>query len=199
MTNKKLKLIIASLVLVISTSLFTSCSLKKSSSNSNSKNKASLSDLIGKDEKTQTVTSTDGVCSITVPSSWQENLSVNPIANIVEGSPLQDQFIMTISESTADVTDSFTLDNFYNNIKENMLSSITNSEISDLGEVTINGLKGMQFELKGEVEGVKLGYLVTAVQSENHFHQVIAWTLQSTFDSKRDELNEIINSFKVLK
>jgi hypothetical protein len=43
---------------------------------------------------------------------------------------------------------------------------------------------------------VKLAYRVATVETSDHFHQVISWTLQSRKDKNETTLQKVIDSFR---
>ena len=79
-----------------------------------------------------------------------------------------------------------------------MASGIQNAELSEPKEITINGQKALQFKLTGELDKIKVAYLTTVIESEDNFHQIISWTLQSKYDEYQKIYEEIANSFKEL-
>ena len=148
--------------------------------------------------KTKTVASSDKLIEISIPEGWKETDQLNDIANIQVANISKEQYTITLSESKADFSDSFTLKDYYDVISGNMASGIQNAELSEPKEITINRQKALQFKLTGELDKIKVAYLTTVIESEDNFHQIISWTLQSKYDEYQKIYEEIANSFKEL-
>ncbi|HEX8898287.1 MAG TPA: hypothetical protein VF751_06295, partial [Chthoniobacterales bacterium] len=58
------------------------------------------------------------------------------------------------------------------------------------------GNDGLQYALEGIVENVKLSYLITTVETADHYHQIITWTLRSRIDQKQASLLKVTGSFR---
>ncbi|MFN7140871.1 MAG: hypothetical protein ACK4UN_16165, partial [Limisphaerales bacterium] len=52
------------------------------------------------------------------------------------------------------------------------------------------------YEVSGAMENVNIVYLHTTVEDEDYFHQILAWTLKSRFSKHKDELRDVVSSFK---
>lgn len=143
---------------------------------------------------------TDGLTSITLPSGWQEMPGLNPEASIQAAKVTMndENYLLVISENQSDFSDDTALEDYMNLIKDiQMEQSIENGVFSDPEATTINGLNAYQFEVRGEIEKVKIGYLVTLVESDEHFHQLIFWTTDQKLDSSKEIYQEALQSFEV--
>jgi len=146
--------------------------------------------------KPSTLKSTDGKFQITVPAGWQENSTLNDKADIQAANPLKEMYVIVLSEAASDFSEDVTLDQYtdvtLNSMKSNLGAAAAATQPMP---VSINGNQGMQYELQGETKKVKLAYVVTTVQSADHFHQIVTWTLQSKFDGNRKTLQDVAASF----
>jgi hypothetical protein len=140
--------------------------------------------------------SPDGKFQLTVPAGWRENPSLNEKADIKAGNPIQEMYVVVITESKSDFTDDMTLSEYTNIVRDSMTSNLTSPNSSPPSAVTINGRSGLQYELQGAVKNVKLTYLVTTVETTDHYHQVITWTLQSHMDRNRATLHQVAGTFR---
>lgn len=147
-------------------------------------------------QKPQVMTSTDGKCQVTVPGSWQKQTTLNDVATIQAANLLGELYVIVIPESKEDIDKSVNLDFVTNVIRENLTKSINSTVFSEPVSVTINGMPAKQFEVSGEAENVKIKYLYAVVDAPQTYYQVVTWTLTSRFESNKDKLLEVINSFK---
>jgi hypothetical protein len=56
-------------------------------------------------------------------------------------------------------------------------------------------MKGVQYEITGSVDGVRIKYLHTTLEGKKYFHQIIAWSLTSKYDSNKATFDKILDSF----
>jgi hypothetical protein len=62
--------------------------------------------------------------------------------------------------------------------------------------LTINGNKALQTEIKEITNGKKQVYKLTCIETQKFFYQVLVWTDEDKYDSNKDEMEAMINSFK---
>ncbi|AWB45751.1 hypothetical protein DCC85_17185 [Paenibacillus sp. CAA11] len=145
--------------------------------------------------KTQTLKNSDDSIEVKVPSNWSTGLNLSPDADIQAAAPASEDYIVVLRESKTDFPDNVTLNDYYKVILDNMKGSMTNPEQTEPKQVTINGLKGMQYELTGEVDKIKISYLITILESDKNFTQVLLWTRANMMDQKRPGYTDIVNTF----
>lgn len=152
-------------------------------------------------EKTyKKIVSTDGKVQLTATEEWQEPeelLHIDSNISIINVS--KDMYTIVIPDPKEYFTDDMTLNDYYTIIFNNMSSSFTNPTATDPLDNVIENYNSIQFELSGEISKIKLRYLVTIVETEDSFYQIIEWTSHSTFQKYKEELSSIASSFKVLK
>lgn len=152
-----------------------------------------------KDEEITVVESSDGVCSLELPSSWKSNLSLNSDASLINHSLSQDKFVMVINEEKSQFPDGFDLNQYADLVINSMSATITNAEKTDLKDIKIGENSVKQIELLGKVEDADLGYLINIIESDGYYHQVMFWTFKDSLESNKEEFSNILNSFKTLK
>lgn len=178
--SKASALLLVSIFLI---SVFTGCDLSKSLSNSAK-------------GKTKIVKSTDGFSQITVPESWSETTTLNEAAVIQVANAAAEKYLIVISEPKEDFSENTTVDDYYNIILENFKTGLENANLHPPVKTTVNGKKALQFEVQGEVNKIKAAYIVTIVETDKNFHQIMSWTLQSRYEKNKAELLDVVSSFK---
>lgn len=161
----------------------------------------------GSDSKTSgkdvVLTDSADLTEITLPGGWTEANGLNDEADLqaLNLSAGNENYLMVLNEPKTDFDDGFTLQEYYDLIMSMQTdgSLIGNAVHSDPVETDINGNKGIQFEVRGEVDKVKIAYLFTLVESENGFHQVIFWTNANKMDDNKQTYIDATNTFKVKK
>ncbi|WP_035294134.1 DcrB-related protein [Clostridium sp. KNHs214] len=183
-----LKFLCCTLLLSSSLCLLVGCNKSTKQSNTTTK----------KAEASKKIKSKDNICQVTVPDSWKTATNLNDVANIQVANMSKEKYLITISESKDNFSDSMTLDEYTKIVSQNLSKSVVNSKLSSVKDLTINGQKAKQLELTGEVNKVKAGYIITVVQTKKNFHQIITWTMGKYFDEYKDDYHKIINTFKEL-
>lgn len=134
---------------------------------------------------------------ITVPAGW---IAVGGgrrgTADIYATDSGQTLYVVVLSESSA-ALDRFGLtDNAkqYRLLIREELDSFEGEEPT--GVSSINGRSAVQYEIRGEVDGVPIVYLHTTVQGTDDYYQVVGWTAESSYRENEDLLRNIIGSFR---
>ena len=141
----------------------------------------------------QTIHSEDGLFSITIPKGWEQitDYSLNDDADLQAQKRFGDQYCVALIEHKDDLD--FTFDEGMEQIIDPFLSALENASISEGEDIVIDGQPAKQYELRGTIDRVKIAYLVTYVNGENYFAQILAWTLASKYKSSLDELKAVTN------
>jgi hypothetical protein len=140
--------------------------------------------------------SPDGKFQLTVPGGWRENASLNDKANIKAANAFEELYVIVITEPKSDFTTEMTLDEFTSVTRESIVSNLVFPNATEPRPVTINGNDGRAYEVEGAIKNVKLAYRVATVETPEHYHQVITWTLQSRKDKNQFVLQKVIDSFR---
>lgn len=123
------------------------------------------------------VTSEDGLTKMRLPDSWRQLPELTEQGVIEYGNISREHYLVVVSESKRNYSSGTDLSAYNELLMEHKSrAGIDKLRFKYLGEVSVNGMKGLKFELRGEVNGVSIVYLQVAVEGENHFHQVLFWT-----------------------
>lgn len=144
----------------------------------------------------QIITSDDGKHQITVPGDWKKQTNLNDQASIQAAKPRAELYVVVITDGKDGFGDTVNLDFVTDSVRKNLTESVVGAVFSEPIPVTINGLPAKQFEVKGEVDKIKVTFLYAIVEAPQSFYQVITWTLTPRFENNRGKLLEVINSFK---
>ena len=74
--------------------------------------------------------------------------------------------------------------------------SLENPETMPWNAMNFNGHPALQCEAHGEINNVRLAYLLTYVDTADHFCTILAWTTRSGFEENRMELETITSTFR---
>ncbi len=138
-------------------------------------------------------TSADGSCSISAPDQWRRREDSESSAAILIGAP-GELYTNVWVESKADFV-KMDLPTLAKDRVDSMVKNLTNGTASDAKEVTVAGKKGLQFEIRGEIDNLRIGYLYTILESDENFYRVLGWTTLSKFTSTVPKFQEMLQSF----
>jgi hypothetical protein len=108
----------------------------------------------------------------------------------------KEHYMIVENLNKADFANQSDLNDVADLIKINLEDSLLNSTISDLHDVTINGLKSVQFEAAGEYNKLKIHYFITLVESSDGFFLLQNWTLESKYKEAIPVFFEMVKSFR---
>lgn len=140
--------------------------------------------------------SIDGKFQVTMPNGWTVQSELNDAADIQVANPLKEGYLVVLSESKEDFADP-TIEWHSETTRTGVLESLIDGRVTaGPTNLKINGKPAVQYEIRGKAEGLKVIYLHTTVDTGDHLHQILAWTLPSYYDDNRPILESVINSFK---
>jgi hypothetical protein len=142
------------------------------------------------------VRSTDGKFQITVPAGWLPDALKTEKTDMKAANTLQEMYVMVINEAKTDFTDDITLDRYTSIVQDAMNEKLTDPQSAPPIETTIGGNPARQYEMRGAMSNIKIAYLVTTIETADHYHQVITWTLKSRFEENRATLQKVAESFR---
>jgi len=143
------------------------------------------------------ITSPDGLTRMNLPSGWKQEKAqeLHDQAELQASDRANEMYVIVMSESKEDFRD-MTVDKHSQSTRSALIERLESPEVSDPKPVTVSGLGGVQYEIRGGVDNLNIVYLHTTVESPTHFHQILAWTLKSRFDKNRGALDAVTHSFK---
>ncbi|MDP4182870.1 MAG: hypothetical protein Q8942_17510 [Bacillota bacterium] len=137
---------------------------------------------------------------ITATSEWQKNDTItNEDASLKISSKHEDKGFLIICEDKKEIGETVALEDYYKAVKEKNMEK--NASIDDgLKAITTKeGYKAEQFKANMEQSGKKFKYLITALETEENFYQIIAWTTESKYIKSEKEFMSMTDSFKELE
>ncbi|HEY0004021.1 MAG TPA: hypothetical protein VGB17_04355 [Pyrinomonadaceae bacterium] len=149
-----------------------------------------------KSGKPTVLTSRDGRFQLTIPGGWRAETTLNERAGIQAANRLAEMYVVVISESKEDFAEDTTLGDFTELTRKNFISRVESAEATPAIPVNVNVYMGMQYEVQGTVNSYKIAYIVTTVETPEHFHQILTWTLRSRIDKNQLTLQKVTESFR---
>ena len=153
-------------------------------------------------KETRTVVSDDGLVALDAPGNWKEapGLSAEAELGLMDEAKEQYALVMTESKEDFDLSDLGGLEGYGDLILELMTENLENG---DLGKwESGKGHEGLPFrsiEFRGTVTGVRIVYFLTVYQTEDHFHQLLQWSIPSNWDAAEPVFKKVLRSFRLKK
>jgi hypothetical protein len=144
---------------------------------------------------TKEMVSADGKSRLVVPHDWKELEDLNDAAELQAGNKSKEQYLIILSEDKADLAN-FTLQKHHQTTRDAMLQKMGNASASQPVEVTIDGQSALQDEITGTQDGTNIVFLHTTIESDDGYHQILAWTTRSRWDKNKEKLQEVTRSFR---
>lgn len=138
----------------------------------------------------------DGQYSITRPASWGLRSDLNDAADLQMGNLRKEAYAVVLSEAKADFDDDIGLEDFSETVREGVLESVSSGDSSTGEELSINGQRAIRYELTGSIDKIKIRYWLVAIDSPDHFHQLLMWSLPSQFAKNQADFELVMNSLK---
>lgn len=142
--------------------------------------------------------SADGLVEVTAPGTWIGQDFGNEVASLQIGNLIGNQYLLIISEEKRDFVPEFGIQEYAETISEQMKEVVESPIETELIPMEIGGLPAFRRELDGEIDGTKIAYLNTFIEGEQHFHQVLTWTLLEMKDRQFPLFRTTVASFREL-
>ncbi|MBD2847920.1 hypothetical protein IDH44_22220 [Paenibacillus sp. IB182496] len=140
--------------------------------------------------------SADGTLELTLPGSWEE-MPLNDEADLQGGVLATEDYFIAMHEPKAMFADDMNLAQYTSLVLENMATALENGAVGEPAAVEVNGMPALQTELSGEVESVKIRYLVTTVEAEQSYVQVLFWTQHHLMADKLGDYRAAVETLNV--
>lgn len=147
----------------------------------------------------------DGSVEIDIPIFWIEHNNLNEVAEFQVGDPRLQAFFIIIPEEKNYYDPLIPLEE-HSALTRGLLESNT-KEASAIGEpvwLEVNGMKGLQYEIKAkidladgeEMKTLDLNYLHTTIEGKNRFYQVVGWTLEEHYSKHVETMKGIVQTLR---
>jgi hypothetical protein len=148
-----------------------------------------------------TYLSNDNLVSLTVPSTWRSETSVVGVGTLIVSSPLDFAAITVVDQARTDVGGTSSIGDYLKNVSAAYRepgTPLTFVDIDPPEHFKIDGKHGLRAAWSGigANQNHVAGYLYV-VQSATHFHQFLAMTDQSFFQSQKAEFDAIVSRAKL--
>ena len=149
----------------------------------------------GGEAETRSVTSADGRIRIEVPGRWSELEDLHDDADLQVADLARESFLIVLSEPKANL-EGVSLEEHSKLTRSLLLYGVDDARVTaGPTALTIGGRRAIQVEIAAVVDHDRIFYLHTTVEGEDGFHQILAWTMPSRYETNREAMESVIASF----
>jgi hypothetical protein len=142
-----------------------------------------------------TLTSPDGQYQLVTSDAWApadfpvDNVEISA-ANKSHG-----EYVEVIAEDLGSYTSSIV--RYTQAKRDTMALSLDNPRLTALVESKINGYNAAHCEIHGQLPNTNtsIGYSLTVLKTKTHYIQIVAWTKDSYFNYRKDDLAALAQGF----
>ncbi len=141
--------------------------------------------LLSKDKKMQ----------VTLPGEWKQRPTGKDSHQLSATLPGQAAYMLLISEPKEDFKD---IKAYSKIVTTQMSQSLEEAQVSESTEVKVNGQEALRFQIRGIVDGMRVVYVLTVLETQSRFNQVLGWTSNSKLADNKQRLESLPKGVKEL-
>ena len=142
----------------------------------------------------QQVKSPTSSLSVTLPNDWQSDPSLDSEASIAYGNDSTGQYFMVLEETKANYDDGYTLEQYANNVHDNMTDALATPTISDVSTSEAIGDGAYQFDMSGTIQNVKVHLIANFIEHGDNFYQLIGYCKAGDYTKTLVDFNNVFKS-----
>ena len=155
---------------------------------------------LGVGGEAETLTFYSGQFTAHKPDGWAILDDLNDQADLGMGNYIREAYALFLTEPKTDFDDGIDYRSHSDITRENMKYVINDYSETDGEEVTTDaGFKGVSYEIRGQVEGLDIIYLHVTVETDDHLHQILQWSLPKKYDRNLEDYNAVWKSIRPKK
>jgi hypothetical protein len=143
---------------------------------------------------TETISSETGL-QMKVPASWRKDTALNAQADLQASNRDAEAYALVIPDLKQEFVNP-KLDDFATIAKDNFVKGIQNANVTGPRPLTLNGKPAIRYEIQGVADNVRVVYLMTLLETDTRFLQVITWSLPDRLRENRPILEKVTASVR---
>jgi hypothetical protein len=144
--------------------------------------------------QTRLVHASDGSCEISVPASWLDDPNLSKEAVLGAKDPLSTEYVVVFADSKEDYSGS--LADYAKDCGNRMRERLKSPEVGEPEPVTINGRSAVRQNIRGEINRLRIAYVITYFEDQNKFYRVFCWSIESKATAVKGDFDKIAKSFQ---
>jgi hypothetical protein len=144
--------------------------------------------------QTRIVQANDGSCEISVPAAWLDDPNLSKEAVLGAKDPLSTEYVVVFADSKEDYTGS--LVDYAKDCGNRMRDRLKSPEVEVPASITMNGRSAVRQIIRGEINRLRIAYVITYFEDQNKFYRVFCWSTESRAAAVKDDFDKIAKSFQ---
>ncbi len=138
----------------------------------------------------------DNAFSVVMPAHWSVRDDLNDEADLQMGNSLKEAYAIILSESKMDF-DNLSMEERSDITRSMIAESLSNYQESKPEYLDNGDIRTLRYRLEGTIDGINVVYWHVTLETADHFHQMLLWSLKSKFAKNEDDYSALIGSFAV--
>lgn len=139
----------------------------------------------------------DSEVQLTLPEGWVDVQSLRPDADLYVATADRTMYVLVLADPKQSEVGTFSLANNATQYLSFLDRGLSQPQPGQATNVTsLNGLKAVQYEVRGRVDTMPIVYLHTTVEGETNYYQVVAWTSADKYATAKRDLLTVVESFR---
>jgi hypothetical protein len=130
------------------------------------------------------------------PDSWSMLTGLNAEADLEMGNPRREAYCIVLTEGKADYAQVPTLAEFSETTRAKILAGLADATETGPQRLVFHGWPALRTTIEGVKGKVRVHYWHTVIESPDHLHQVLCWSLPSRFESNRWDFDKVLHSIR---
>jgi hypothetical protein len=146
---------------------------------------------------TVTLKNSSGSLSISAPYGWKSD-QLWPDSEISISS--MGYYIVVLKKMKSDYAAGYTANDLLTSVPKDpyLNKAVNNMNLKPSSNITINGLSGVTAQMNAHwLNGGFLAYLISVVEDNNYFYEIIGWTSSDSGSMDLNYLQSVMNNFNV--
>ena len=139
----------------------------------------------------------NGTFSVLKPGSWSTMDNLNDEADLQMGNLFKEAYVIVLIDNKQDF-DNIDLQGHSDLTRSFLKEALKNYQESQRVKLDIGGHSALRYRLSGSVDSIKIVYWHVTIETADHFHQMLLWSLPSKFGENEADFTSVIRSFKTL-
>jgi hypothetical protein len=130
------------------------------------------------------------------PGAWSIRTDLNDEADLQMGNLFSEAYCLVLTEPKTDFDAGAQLSEFSELGRQTLAQSLTDIRENGPETLELNGQPAIRFVITAKSDGEDVKFWHVSIDSPNHFHQVIIWSLTSRFASNQRDFEQVVNSIR---
>ena len=133
--------------------------------------------------------------AVTMPASWSVRSDLNQVADLQMGNSFKEAYSIIISENKMDFKN-ISLEGHSKITRSTIIQALKDSQLSDPEMLDLGGYRAIRYRLVGSMDGLNVVYWHVTIETDDHYHQMLLWSLKSKFSKNEADFDSVIQSFQ---